>query len=53
VLQKLKVKPDEAVFIDDRKDFLDGAKKAGLKTILFMTVGQVKAGLKKLGVETD
>jgi epoxide hydrolase-like predicted phosphatase len=53
VLQKLKVKPDEAVFIDDRKDFLDGAKKVGLKTILFMTVGQVKAGLKKLGVGTD
>ena len=52
VLQKLKVKSNEAVFIDDRKDFLGGAKKAGLKTILFKNVRQVKAGLKKFGVET-
>jgi len=52
VLQKLKIKPDEAVFIDDRKDFLNGAKRVGLKTILFKSVRQVKISLKKLGVET-
>jgi epoxide hydrolase-like predicted phosphatase len=52
VLRKLKAKLHQAVFIDDRKVFLDGAKRAGLKTILFKSVRQVKAGLKKLGVET-
>jgi len=52
ILRKLKVKPHQAVFIDDRKDFLAAAKKVGLKTILFKSTGQVKAGLKKLGVKT-
>ena len=53
VLRKLKVKPDEAAFIDDRKDFLNGAKKAGLKTILFKSARQVKTRLSKFGLRTD
>lgn len=35
VLDRLKVKPSEAVLIDDRADYINGANQVGLKTILF------------------
>lgn len=35
ILQRLKVKPEEAVFIDDKEENIDAAEKLGMKAILF------------------
>jgi epoxide hydrolase-like predicted phosphatase len=48
VLKRLSVQPAEGVFIDDREDFIDGAKEIGLKTILFKSPDQVKEDLSYL-----
>lgn len=45
-LERMGVKPDEAVFIDDRPDFIEGAKKIGLATILFRSPEQVREDLR-------
>jgi putative hydrolase of the HAD superfamily len=48
-LKKLKVKPEEVVIIDDRKDFLEGAKRAGIKNaILFKNLKNLKKELSKI-----
>ncbi len=47
---KLGIEPAQAVFIDDKADYIGGAKKAGLNTILFENVTQVKEQLVLLGV---
>jgi epoxide hydrolase-like predicted phosphatase len=52
-LERLGVAAGEAVFIDNRADFIEGARVAGLKTILFESVEQVRNELKRLGVGTD
>ena len=49
-LQRLGSKAGQAVFIDDRKDYIKGAHKAGLNTILFESIEQVKNDLAGLGV---
>jgi epoxide hydrolase-like predicted phosphatase len=51
-LQKLGCRADEAVFIDDRVRCIEGANAVGLNTIAFEDVGQVKAELNRLGVDT-
>lgn len=35
ILNKLEVKPEEAIFIDDKEIHTEGAKKLGINTILF------------------
>jgi len=40
----------QTLFIDDRQDFIDGAKNAGLLTILFESVGQFKKDLQKFSL---
>jgi putative hydrolase of the HAD superfamily len=52
-LGRLGVEPGEAVFIDDRRDFVRGAKEAGVKAIHFLNPLQVKADLGRLSVETE
>ena len=47
-LDALQVTPHEAIFIDDREDFIDSAKKIGIKTIHFISQPQVKTELKSL-----
>ncbi len=47
-LKKLKVKPSECVFIDDKKNNLSTAKELGIKTILFKSAIQLKKELNKL-----
>ena len=47
-LDALQVTPHEAIFIDDREDFIDSAKKLGIKTIHFITELQVKTELRSL-----
>ncbi len=44
-------RPEECVFIDDNPEFLRGAAKAGMKTILFTSREKLIRSLRKLGVE--
>jgi putative hydrolase of the HAD superfamily len=53
VLEKLHVKAEETVFIDDRQVFTDGAQAIGMNTILFESCEQVKATLARFGIKTD
>ena len=50
-LERLDSKAGRAVFIDDRQDYIQGAREAGLNTILFESINQVKEELAGLGVE--
>ncbi len=49
-LERLGSRPEQAVFIDDRLDYIQGAEDVGLHTILFESAAQVKEELTKLGV---
>jgi epoxide hydrolase-like predicted phosphatase len=49
-LERLSVKPPEAVFIDDRADFIEGAQKLGIHTIRFENPQQVKEALAALAI---
>ena len=46
-LKKLKLKPEECIFIDDQKSTLEPAGKLGMKTILFKSNKQLIKELKK------
>jgi epoxide hydrolase-like predicted phosphatase len=48
-LKKLKVKPEECIFVDDKKRKLP-PKSLGIKTILFKNPKQLKNDLKKLKI---
>ena len=50
-IQKLGSRPGQSVFIDDKPEYINGAKEAGLNTILFENINQLKNALAKLGVE--
>jgi len=50
-LEKLGSQPRQSVFIDDNLEYIDGAKEAGINTILFQNTDQVKDELKQLGVK--
>ena len=50
-LEMLGLKAGQAVFIDDRQDYIRGAEGVGLNTILFQSIDQVKGKLTELGVE--
>ena len=52
-LERLGSQPGRAVFVDDRADYIEGARQAGLKTILFESVKQVKDELAVLSVRLD
>ncbi|OGP82188.1 MAG: hypothetical protein A2Z08_01070 [Deltaproteobacteria bacterium RBG_16_54_11] len=52
-LERLGVKPHEAVFIDDRVDFIAGAKKLGIHTILFKDPEQVKQELASFAISLE
>lgn len=49
-LERLGSKARQSIFIDDRQDYVQGAKEAGLNTILFKSIDQVKNKLAELGV---
>jgi len=46
--QQLGLEPEQCVFIDDRERHCAGAKAAGMHTILYETLPQAKADLKKI-----
>lgn len=52
-LKRMSVDSKDAVFIDDRERYIEGAAKAGLNTILFKTPTQAKTELEKLGVRVS
>ncbi len=52
-VDRLGCDPEQAVFIDDRQENINGAKEAGLNAILFKNVEQVKTDLTRLGVRIN
>lgn len=48
LLEKYRIKPDEAVFIDDRKKNVDGAVACGFSGIVFQNYNQAKEELEGL-----
>jgi epoxide hydrolase-like predicted phosphatase len=50
-LEKLDSQARQSVFIDDRPDYVQGAKEVGLNTVLFESIAQAMNGLVALGVE--
>jgi len=53
MLKKVKVKPKEIVFIDDRKENVKRARELGINAILFRGVKQLEKELLRLGVQID
>ncbi len=49
-LKKLKIKPDEAIFIDDQHENLPPAEKLGFRTILYKNTNQLIKSLNNSGV---
>ncbi len=50
-IRRLGSQPGQSVFIDDKPEYINGAKEAGLNTILFENINQLKNALVELGVE--
>jgi epoxide hydrolase-like predicted phosphatase len=50
-VQRLGSEAGQSVFIDDKPEYINGAQQAGLSTILFESIRQVKCELIMLGVE--
>ncbi len=50
-IERLGAQPGQSVFIDDKPEYINGAKLTGLNTILFENINQLKNALTKLGVE--
>ena len=51
LLKKIKLKPKECIFVDDKEKNLKPAKQLGIHTILFRNSSQLEKKLKKLGVK--
>ena len=51
LLGRIGCEPEECVFIDDKREFLEIAGSFGIKTILFGGLEQLKTDLRGLGVE--
>ena len=50
LLKKLKLKPEECVFIDDKETALKPAQELGMRTILFVSPEQTESDLRNLGL---
>jgi putative hydrolase of the HAD superfamily len=50
ILKKLKLAPEECVFIDDKESSLKPALELGMKAILFTSAEETEEALKKLGL---
>lgn len=50
-IRRLGSQPGQSVFIDDKPEYINGATEAGLNTILFENLNQLKNALAKLGVQ--
>lgn len=52
-LQVTQRSPSESLFIDDRVENIEGAKQAGMHTILCLNATQLRQDLKDLGIAVD
>ncbi|MDH4239280.1 MAG: HAD family phosphatase [Phycisphaerae bacterium] len=52
-LEKLGTGPGQSVFIDNKQEYIDGAKEVGINTVLFQNIDQVKEELNQLGVKIE
>ena len=50
LLEKFQLKPDECVFIDDRAENCERARKVGMEAIQFHSLDQVAEELGRLGI---
>ncbi|MBU0535753.1 MAG: HAD-IA family hydrolase, partial [Nanoarchaeota archaeon] len=50
VLKKIGLKPEECIFIDDRKKYTDAAEKVGINGIQFRDAEQLKKELAGLSI---
>ncbi len=53
MLDRLNLKPEQCIFIDDREPHIDSAKKLGFKTILFKDSQQFLSDLNKNNIKLD
>ena len=51
VLKKIKLKPEQTVFVDDVQKFVQGARNVGMHAIRFRNPKQLTQELKKMGVK--
>jgi len=52
-IESANAEPGEIVFIDDRKELVEGAKELGIRAIQFENIDQLKGDLKKNGVKVE
>lgn len=52
-VERLGTEAQYSVLIDDKLEYINGAKEVGLNTILFKSIGQVKNELAQLSIKTD
>jgi putative hydrolase of the HAD superfamily len=53
VLEQLGSKAGQSIFIDDRLDYVQGAKEVGLNAIIFKNLEQVKSEIARFGAKVD
>ncbi len=51
MLERLKLRPDECLFIDDQKVCVEAAKEIGMNAMLFKSVPQLKEALTAHGID--
>lgn len=51
IIQRLEVKPEESIFIDDKQENLDAAENLGMNTALFENNEQFFSCLSEMGIE--
>ncbi len=51
ILKRFGLKPEDCIFIDNRPKNVEGARKVGIKSILFESPEQLKRDLAKMGVK--
>jgi putative hydrolase of the HAD superfamily len=52
-LQRLGTRPDEALFIDDKRLNVDAAIALGMKSVQFSTIDRLRTDLVAAGLETE
>ena len=52
-LEKLNSQPEQSVFIDDKPEYINGAKEVGINTVLFQSMDRLKNELAKLAIKID
>jgi putative hydrolase of the HAD superfamily len=50
VLKKIRLRPEETVFIDDMKSFIEGARKTGMHALRFRGIKRLIRDLRCLGI---